>query len=127
MIEKLIMELKALDVKVERARQTRLKAEDKESEQKKLRAVKEEELIALMSAENTESWKTPKGVKAEMVKKEYFNIKVSKSFYKYVADNNAFDLLQRRLNNKAIADRHGDGEKIPGLSKFTKRTIKVTT
>jgi hypothetical protein len=34
--------------------------------------------------------------------------------YQHIVDNDAFDILQRRLNNKAVADRAEDGQHVAG-------------
>lgn len=125
-IDKLISEIAKIDKRLESARQARLKAEDREAEIKKARGVLDEQLQALLKKEGTEVWKTPRGKQAEVKKKDYYSIKNSKSFYQFVTDNLAFDLLQRRLNNKAVEDRLKEGERVSGISKFTKRTIKVS-
>lgn len=44
--------------------------------------------------------------------------------YEYVRKNKAFDLLQRRLNGKAVLDRIEDGKKIPGVKMF--RAVKLS-
>lgn len=44
-------------------------------------------------------------------------------FYKYVKKNDAFELLQRRLSDKAVEERWEAGEQVPGVGKFN--VIKV--
>ena len=47
--------------------------------------------------------------------------------YKYIQENNAFDLLQRRLSNAGIQARWDEGiEHIPGVDKFPVTKFKVT-
>mgnify|MGYP001489648579 CR=1 FL=1 len=47
------------------------------------------------------------------------------SFYKYVKKNNAFDLVQRRLADKAIQDRWEAGKTIPGVEAFQAVTLSI--
>lgn len=47
-------------------------------------------------------------------------------FYAYVKKTNAFDLLQRRLNPKAVTDRWADKKKVPGVESFTVTKVSCT-
>lgn len=48
-------------------------------------------------------------------------------FYKWVAKNNAFDLLQKRLSDEALRDRLANSKaKIPGVEPFNAVTISLT-
>lgn len=46
--------------------------------------------------------------------------------WKYVKSHNATDLLQHRLNDKAVRARWEHGVKIPGVKKFTTVTVHCT-
>ena len=46
-------------------------------------------------------------------------------FYKYIAENDAFDMLYRRLNEAAIKERLEDEPKIPGLSSTWQQKLSV--
>lgn len=46
-------------------------------------------------------------------------------FYAYVKKNNAFDLMQRRIADKAIEERWADKKAVPGIGKFTAVTLSV--
>ena len=48
------------------------------------------------------------------------------ALYEYIKQNNAFELLQRRLGERAINERLEQGEDIPGLSFFNKRSLSVS-
>ena len=39
-------------------------------------------------------------------------------FYKYIVDNDAFDMLERRPSKAAIKARWDDGKSVPGVDKF---------
>lgn len=47
------------------------------------------------------------------------------AFYKYVHDNNAFDMLHKRLTETAIMARVREGEIIPGIVTDDKKTYSV--
>ena len=61
-----------------------------------------------------------------------FRISDDKKFYDYVKRNGAFDLLQRRLNDKAVDDRlaalkgAAAAKGLPGLEKFNYPKLSVT-
>ena len=44
----------------------------------------------------------------------------------YIKKNNAFDLVQRRINEAAVKARWDEGEKIPGLEKFQVKEINCS-
>jgi len=44
----------------------------------------------------------------------------------YVVENEAFDLIERRINNKAYRDRLEAGETIPGTESFDVITLSLT-
>lgn len=47
-------------------------------------------------------------------------------FYAYVQKHSAFELLQKRLGEKAIEERIDAGKKIPGVGSFTAVTVSLT-
>ena len=46
-------------------------------------------------------------------------------FYEYVKANDAFYLIQRRINNKPFQELIDSGQSVPGLSVFKKRSISL--
>jgi hypothetical protein len=46
--------------------------------------------------------------------------------YDYVKEHDAFDILFRRLNEKAIMDRREQGEEVPGLDWFPVASLSVS-
>lgn len=46
-------------------------------------------------------------------------------FTAYVKKHDAWDLLHKRAATRAVRDRTEDGKKIPGLSKTTKRRMRI--
>lgn len=61
-----------------------------------------------------------------IVRKTKQNVKDWNAFFGYVKKNNAFDLVQRRISEKAVQDRLDDGKKIPGLEPFQVVDISLT-
>lgn len=47
-------------------------------------------------------------------------------FYAYVKKNNAFDMLQRRLNTKAVEERLEAKKKVSGVGVFTATKVSCT-
>jgi hypothetical protein len=50
----------------------------------------------------------------------------ARALAKHLAQHAAFDLLQKRLNTRAISDRWEAKEAIPGIARFNKKTVSVT-
>lgn len=48
------------------------------------------------------------------------------AIYDYIRDNDAFDMLQRRLASTAVKDRWDSGIIIPGIEKFDTWDLSVT-
>lgn len=46
-------------------------------------------------------------------------------FYKYIIENNAFEMLQKRISAPAVREHWDSGEHIPGVDKFPVDKIKV--
>lgn len=44
----------------------------------------------------------------------------------YVAENDRFDLLQKRLSDKAIQDMWEAGEEVPGVERFNAINVSIT-
>ena len=66
--------------------------------------------------------------KAVIVRDTIPRIIDDKKFYDYVKKHGAFDLLQRRLNDKAVRDRveHNKGKPLPGLEDFGIVKVSIT-
>lgn len=47
------------------------------------------------------------------------------AFYDWVAENDRFDLLQKRLSDRAIMELINDGEKIPGVEKMRVKSVSI--
>lgn len=46
--------------------------------------------------------------------------------YSYIRENDRFDLVQKRLGEKAVADMLSDGQKIPGIEIAKIPTVSIT-
>ena len=60
-----------------------------------------------------------------VVTKSIPQVKDWDAFYKYVAKNKAFDLMQRRLSDKAVTDRWEAGKKVDGVEAFTAVSLSI--
>ncbi len=64
---------------------------------------------------------------ATIVKKVVPTINDKEKFKKYMVDNDRFDLAHNlRLSSKAVADMWDEGEKVPGVEKFTAISVSIT-
>ena len=48
------------------------------------------------------------------------------ALYAYITKTKSFDLLQKRVADKSIAERWDAGKNVPGVTKFTKVTVSIT-
>lgn len=104
----------------------KLKAQEtKYNAQKKLVAELADTMMDLMVASGTTSYKNNQ---ASLVisSSNVPNVDDWPKFYKFILKNKAFDLLQRRPAAGAWRDRIEGGEKIPGVSSFIKKTLRIT-
>lgn len=63
---------------------------------------------------------------AKIVTKDVPRVEDWDAFYKYVHKNQAYELLQRRLNDAGIQERWDDDKTVPGVGKFTTVSVSVT-
>jgi len=99
--------LKLRDERAALARQDRALAEQISQLQAKI--------MDVMDAVGTSAAKSPHGTVA-MVQKNQPTVTDWQAFYEYVATNDAFDLLQRRLSPPAFRARWDDDVEIPGTT-----------
>ncbi|HET6455341.1 MAG TPA: hypothetical protein VFI02_13135 [Armatimonadota bacterium] len=64
--------------------------------------------------------------RAQIVMKEHPSLKDWDAFTSYVAANRRFDLLQKRLSDKAVMDLMDDGVVVPGVEKFNAKEVSIT-
>ena len=60
-----------------------------------------------------------------VVRKEVPQVKDWQAFYAYVSKHKAWELMQRRVSEKAIAERLEGGVKLPGVEIFHAVTLSV--
>tara|TARA_R110002167_G_scaffold42421_5_gene128746 strand:+ start:1187 stop:1570 length:384 start_codon:yes stop_codon:yes gene_type:complete len=48
------------------------------------------------------------------------------AFYQYIYNNKAWDLLQRRVGERAVIDRWLEGEVIPGIESIEVQNLSIT-
>lgn len=102
------------------------------AEAKKVEAleVTEKKLKALVIAKMMESKQTSTGGQkygANYSRKEKPTTGDWQKLYAYIKENDAFDLLQKRLTETAVTARWEDGEEIPGIVKFPVDDITMFT
>ena len=61
-----------------------------------------------------------------MVETEVARVQDWEQLYSYIKENNAFDLLQRRVSNPAWRDRLENEEKLDFIEPFTQKALRVT-
>lgn len=110
-----LADLGALADRLEAARQSRLAADriaaDLKSDENKIKA----EIISEMEAGNLSSiggkvCVLNRAVKQRAIAGDW------PAIHKYILENDAFDILHRRLTDAAIKERLDDGVEIPGIS-----------
>jgi hypothetical protein len=62
---------------------------------------------------------------ASISEQKVYQIDSSAEFFAYVADNQAWHLVQRRPASNAIRELEAMGEEVPGITSFTKRSISL--
>jgi len=73
--------------------------------------------------ESTDTGASGKFYRVQRVEKETNQVKDWAAFHKYVQDNGAFELMQRRLNDKAVREQIEGGETLPGIEKAIVPTL----
>ena len=64
--------------------------------------------------------------RATVKKKEVPQVEDWPALYTHIMKTKSFDLLQKRVAEKAIEERWTNGKKVPGVTKFTKVTVSIT-
>jgi hypothetical protein len=64
--------------------------------------------------------------RVEVKVKELATVEDWTAFYAHIAKKKEFDLLNKALNQKSIQARWEDNKEIPGVGKFSKKTISLT-
>jgi phosphoribosylformylglycinamidine (FGAM) synthase-like enzyme len=111
--------------KLYQMRAERLLMQKAVDEMRKNEKVLTEHLILNLSKEDAE------GVKGKLAKVGITRSVVGhatdwQKFYAYVKKNNAFDLMQKRLNDKALKERWEDKKTVPGVEPFHVLKVSLT-
>jgi hypothetical protein len=64
--------------------------------------------------------------RAQISTKKVPSVKDWPAFFEYVKENDAWDLLARRVNDTAVAERWDNGETIPGVDAFVLTSVSIT-
>ena len=81
--------------------------------------------IESMKALNTSTLKNQDGRISLLTKASHF-VTDWDSVYKFIHENYAFDLLQRRLSVAAVADRIEEGESLLGIGAMSVESLRIT-
>ena len=106
-------------------RAERLEIEKQAEEIKKQEAALKDHIIATFSKADIEGAKG-KVASASVSRSVKGNVKDWAAVYQYITSHDAFDLMERRLNNKAYRDRLDEGEAVPGVEPFDVITLSLT-
>ena len=64
--------------------------------------------------------------RAQISSKKVPSVKDWTAFFAYVKENDAWDLLAKRVNDTAVAERWDNGETIPGIDAFVLTSVSIT-
>lgn len=117
-LEELVAESCALQLEVKQFQSEIAKREEL------LKAI-DDKLLVLMVAEKVDLFQTDVG-RAKLTPKEVGVVDDWDKFYAYVKRKNAFELLQRRLNNSAWKERLEHKEFVPGVKPFKFNKVDVS-
>lgn len=123
MVEK--NQMKTTFQKLVREKKKLINLESKTNAQKKVVTELQEEMMDLMIASGTTSYK---GTTASLslVTSNVPTLKDFGKFTTWIKKHNAFDLLQKRISTTAYRDRVENGEKIPGVDTFVKNSLRIS-
>lgn len=91
-----------------------------EAEEKAIR----DHIIDNLSKESTGA--AGKHHRVQVVPKEIPQVEAWDKLYPYIKRYDAFDLLQRRLNEAAVRERLENNKKVPGVIIFKTKTVSLT-
>lgn len=82
--------------------------------------------LELIDENSIETLKSEKGKLGSLTVSERVSFKIVdwESFRDYVVENDAYDLFQRSTTPTAVIARLDDGEKVPGLMRYTSVSVK---
>jgi hypothetical protein len=95
------------------------------NQKKKILDDLKEKMLSKMADAGTSTFKGAKGT-LSMKEAKVPAVDDWNELYKLIHKKKAFDLLQRRVSTTAWRDRLEAGEKVPGVSSFTKFSLRIT-
>lgn len=113
-----IEEIAALDARIDSKEAALRKLKQK-------RAKLETKLLKAFDKDAIDGCKVKHGT-ARIRKADFPSIKDRKAFDAYVLKNKALDLFQNRVSSTAWKARLEDGQKVPGISVFTRIGVTIT-
>ncbi|MDD2775547.1 MAG: hypothetical protein PHU06_06300 [Gallionella sp.] len=91
---------------------------DKQSEAMKAEEAALTEHLILTIPKSDATGVAGKLARCTVVKKIVPSVKDWDAFFEYVRKTKSFDLLQRRVSDKAVAERWDNGKTVPGVEQF---------
>lgn len=88
------------------------------------REVREHIIANLSKSDDTGA--AGKKYRAQIVTKLKPSLKDWDAFTAFVAKNQRFDLLQKRMSEKAVLDMLEEGESVPGIERFNAVDVSIT-
>lgn len=88
------------------------------------KALKEHLIATLPKSDSTGA--SGKVAHARVTTKQVPTVEDWEELYRFVKKHDRFDLLQRRLNEAAVAEMWDAGKKVPGVGSFTAVGVSVT-
>lgn len=67
-----------------------------------------------------------KRYRAQVVTKPKPNVIDWNAYWRYIAETFRFDLLQKRINERAVLDMLEEGENVPGVERFHAVDVSIT-
>lgn len=77
--------------------------------------------------QNEQQGVTGKAARVEIKTKETAQVEDWTAFYAGIKKTNSFDLLNKAVNQKAVAERWEQGKKVAGVRSFTVRSVSLTS
>ena len=95
------------------------------NEQKKLVNELKQDVLVEMEQIGTTTYNGDKAV-ISVTEHEIPVVEDWDAFYAYIYENNAIDLLQRRVTSSAWKDRRDDGEQVAGVDSMKQQRLRIS-
>lgn len=107
------------------AQRVRLELDKKAEEAKKVESFLREQILAYMAQEKVFNIGSAT-VQVNRHLKPKPSVKDWNMLYQYITNTGSFDLLHKRVTEKAVELRWEDGQEVPGVEKFIVEKLTVT-